>query len=323
MPNLHGRKANGIVNVAQNVLFSGDVQFNSGWGTLYYVDPTNGADTNDGLTPSYGFKSLRYALTIAGAFDTIFVKPAVPDTDGGDPTATTPDTAANWTVPYTSHNLSIVGAGAGRGRNPGYLTMLRGYVGLTTPTLYVKAPYVNLENLGLRGAAACTDGAVKFSFSNAGPDWSFGSTVYNCTFWKAGAAYGGALVMDAAWYMEVLKSTFVSCYKGIVIGASNSVPVGLHIADCTWQALAAEVSACIESSGAVTNILIERTAMNHALPSGGGSNKYIVFSSASTGEWMDSQIGATATTIGTNTTLNGVGYSKIYCGTNIGLATNA
>jgi hypothetical protein len=323
MPFLKGQDVDGYVQIDRNVRFMKSADINNSWNQTYYVDYDNGANTNSGLNSTIPFKDPRYALTVAGAYDVIYVRPRTPDTTGGDPAHITPDTAANWTVPYASHGLSIIGAGTGRGFSGAYGTSLKGYTGLTTPTLYVKAPLVNIENITWRGATACTAGVLKFSFANAGPDYSFGGTVYGNTFWKASSTMGGALVMDSAWYMSILKNHFMSCYKGIVIGASNSVPVGIHIADCTWQALTAEVSTCIESSGAVTNILIQRTAMNHVLPTAGGSNKFIVFAAASTGEWMDSQIGATATTIGTNTTLNGVGYSKIYCGINIGLATNA
>jgi len=68
---------------------------------------------------------------------------------------------------------------------------------------------------------------------------------------------------------------------------------------------------------------MEDLRMNHALPNTGSIKKFIAFAVASTGQFMNSTIGATATTAGTNTTLNGVGYSNIMCGTNIGLMTNA
>lgn len=323
MPHVRGPWSGGFIEVKDPVRFMKGIDLNHSWGSTWYVDYDNGSDASAGTSPAAAFQNPATAIAAASAWDVIYIKPRDPDTSGGDPNHITPATAANWTIASTKHGLSLIGAGAGRGYTQGYQASLKGYAGLTTPTLYVKAPFVSLENLSFRGATACTAGIVKFSFTNSGADQSFGSSLYNDTFWKASSTMGGALVMDAAWYMNILNSHFLSCYKGIVIGASNSVPVGIQIADCNWQGLTTEVSTCIESSGSVTNILIQRTYMNHALPAGGGSNKFIVFAAASTGEWMDSYIGATATTVATNTTLNGVGYSHIYVGSNAGLMTTA
>jgi hypothetical protein len=317
MPTLHGRKANGIVNVRQNTLFSGDVQFNSGWGTLYYVDPTNGADTNDGFSASYPFKTPRYALTIAGAFDTIFIKPAVPNSAGGDPTSITPDTAANWHVPYTSHGLSIIGCGVGHGLSGSYMTNLKGYTAvLSTPTLLVSAPYVNLENLTFRVGSTNTGGGlnIKGDFST---NLCFGNTVYNCTFWKApSTATTGGLCIDGAWYTSVINSHFVSCYVGLNLFASVSDPVGVNIVGCDWQGLTTEVSCDIYGNNKVINILMKDLVMNHALPAAGAPNLYVDFVAASTGMWAGGYIGATSSAVATNTTLNGVGYSGVLCGPN-------
>lgn len=323
MPLVKGYQADGYTNINKDVRFLGALSLGS-WGNSIFVDNDNGAEGNSGRSPSNAVKNLATAISNSSAGDVIYVRPRAPGTTtGGDPTSITPATGVNWVVPYALHGLSIIGCGTGHGKSGNYMTNLAGYSAITTPTLWVKAPFVNLENLNFRRGSS-TVAAAKFSFSDAGPDYSFGNTIYNCTFWQIGStAVNGALNLESSWHTSVLKSTFQKCYIGIYIGASNSVPVGLVIDECDFQGLAADVSADIFGYGAVTNILMKRLSMNHALPSAGAPNKFISFGAASTGEFMDSVIGATATAAATNTTLNGVGYSKIYCGTGVGLMAAA
>jgi len=84
------------------------------------------------------------------------------------------------------------------------------------------------------------------------------------------------------------------------------------IRGCDFQGLTADINCDIYSDGGVVNILITDCTFNHVLPTGGTHNLYIKFTSTSSGIFCNSFMGATATTVGTNTTLNGVTTSGVY-----------
>lgn len=303
--------SDGFLNVPRKVRFLDAVDFTTVWGDTYFVDYDNGSDSNNGLSPAKAFKNIRYALTVAGEWDVIYVRPRDPDSTGGDPAHISPDTAANWIVPYTSHGLRIVGSGKGGHQAAAYQTSLTGYAALTTPTLWIKAPYVSLENLTIRRNAS-TAGALKISSTGASSDYSFAATVYGCVLWQVASAANGAIVIDSAWYTTIEKSVLKACYNGISIAATTSVPKGVVIQDADFLGLTTDVSADISSVGAVTSILITRCNFNHALPAAGAPNKYVNIGAASTGLISNSYFGVADATIANSLTLNGITNSHLW-----------
>jgi hypothetical protein len=281
------------------------------WGKSFFVDYDNGGDGYSGRAPDASCKHLQSAIDMGEAGDVVYIRPRTPDTDGGDPANITPASTTNWTIPYTKHGMAIIGTGIGLGKSGNYQTGLQGSTA-TTPVFWTKAPFTVFENINWRRGSS-TEAVLKSSFSNAGPDWSFGCTVNNCTFWQVGStATAGALYLESAWHSSVLNCSFQKCSKGIYIGASNSVPVGLVIRGCDFQGLAADVIADIFASGAVTNILIDRCAFNHAVPTGGSPNRYVSIGAASTGLISNCSTGAVDATIADNMTLNSILYSNIW-----------
>lgn len=278
------------------------------WGRkIWFVDfdsGTTGAYGNDMLKPQKNLKTILDHSDF-GPGDGVFIKPRAPDVS--DPAAITPASATNWSIAVADYGVSLIGTG--RGPN-GYMTRLQGHASATTPTLSVNAAYVNLENLGLRRGGS-TSGIVKFTYTDPGTTYgSYGCKMSNCHVRLAQAA--GGVVIESAWYTELYNVVFSSCNVGLQIGASNSVPVEIIVDWCKWISAVGDVTADINTSGAVTRISISNFIMNHAVPSGGAPNRYVNIAAASTGLVANGFTGAVDPTVADNMTLNGVLYSNIW-----------
>jgi len=283
------------------------------WGNkVYFVDYDNGTATADGTNIKHPAKYLETVLSNVSEWDTVYIRPRDPDTTGGDPQAITPaSNAYNFYIPYTVHGVSLIGTGVGIPGVSAYQTRLQGHASTTSyPTLDVRSPFCNIENLGFRrGGSTAGNVWVK---TDASTRYSFASTFSNCHFRLGYSSSAAGLVIDSAWYTKVHNCTFSSCKGGIYIGAGHSVPVEIVIAGCDFIGLTSEIDTDIASSGAVTRILIKDCYFNHAIPAGGSTNKYIAFGATSTGLVANCYTGATAGTLATNMTLNGVKNAGIW-----------
>lgn len=300
--------ADGFEEIRRNIRFTKAAQVESDWGTRIFVDYDNGADANDGYSPSQALANLATAITKAAHGDIIYIRPRTPDYAGGDPASITPASATNWSITYLKYGLSLIGTGLGKGAAAAQQTVLKGYATPTTPTLDIKAAYCNIENLGFKAGAAGTDPMVRSK--GVAAYYVFGTTFYNCWF-RIGNAAGGLLI-DSSWYDQVIGCTFSGCVSGLIIGASISVPVGIVIRDCDFDAVIADVKSDISTTGAVTRILIDQCRFNHVLPTGGAPNKYINIASASTGLVSNSYFGVADATIANSLMLNGIGNSHLW-----------
>ena len=287
-------------------------RFGGWWGrNTWFVDYDNGTAGATGQDMRSPQKNLKTVLdhTDFAAGDAIYIRSRTPDTTGGDPAAITPATAANWSIAYGDHGVSLIGTGIGLGSSGSQQTVLQGHASVTaTPVLLIGAPYVTIENLGFKRGGSTVAG-VK-SLTDASTNYAFGTTYYNCWFRNITTGYG--LITDASWYDNILKCTFSGCSEGLSIQAGNSVPVGIVVRDCDFEALVATVKADISTSGAVARILIRDCYFNHAVPSGGLPNRYINVAAASTGLVANCYTGAIDPTVADNMTLNGILYSNIW-----------
>jgi hypothetical protein len=276
------------------------------WGRkIWFADfdsGTTGAYGNDMLKPQKNLKTILDHSDF-GAGDGVFIKPRAPDVSGGDPAAITPATAVNWSIANADHSVSLIGTGLG-----GYITRLQGHASVTaSPTLTVAAPFVNIENLGLRRGGS-TSGILKIL--SAAAAYNFGCVVCNCHIRLADSA--GGLIIESAWYTKVLNTIFSSCNVGLLIGSSVSEPAEIVSDGCHWISAVGDTTACIKTTGGVVRIDIRNFSMNHAVPSGGSPNRYVSIAAASTGLVSNGQTGAVDPTIADNMTLNGVLYSNIW-----------
>jgi len=314
MPLIQGTPKDGYLEIKENIRFRKGVDFISNWGKTYFVDFENGSDYHDGRSTFKALKNLAAAISKAAASDVIYIRPRGPELGsggagpyyGGDPGDITPATAANWIIPYTKYGLSLIGCGNHKSQ-----TCLQGYAALTgSPVLDIRAPYCNIENLAIKPGGSTT-GLISQKFLDSTVYQAWANTYYKVWLRNVDAQAAYSLNMDSGTYDEVIGCIFSGHPIGIQLSASNDVPKAIVIRGCIFDVLTASVKCDIYAPGAVARILITECNFPHVLPSGGSPNKYIVFSAASTGLFSNSFIGATTTTVATNTTLNGVGYSGI------------
>lgn len=287
-------------------------------GKAWFIDYDNGNEGYSGDNPGAPLKYLQTALTNCAQWDVIFHRPrTVSDVTGGSPTAITPQSTTNWTIAYTKQGVQIVGTSPGNGIGSKYTTCLQGAASGSTPAFKIKAPFVGVENLSFHRGSSGTSYAldIRGGGADTSTSYAFQNSVYNCIILDNDYSAGGkstGLHMDDAWYLQVEKCTFLDLGISIEIFATTTASQGVVIRDCDFLAKPANVKCDIYGNGAVTNILFDRLNFNHTIPSGGSPNLYISFGAASTGLFCNSWMGAAATTVATNTTLNGITTSGVY-----------
>jgi len=295
--------------------------FQGWWGDdVFFADFDSGTVGGGAKDPGEACKYLDTAITLAGPNDTIYVRPRAPEAGGvspyysSDPGDITPQVATtNWTIPYTHYGLSLIGTGIGVGSAGAQRTCLQGgsTSTATNPVLTLNAPFCNIENIGFKNGAS-TAALIYTKWANDSVTQGGMNSFYNVWFrnTKSAATFKG-LHMDSGNYDNVIKCTFSSCDFGIYLSSNNNETSQLVIRDCDFMGLPAEVDCDIYSVGGAKRVLITGCNFNHSIPTG-GTNKYVSFGATSTGLFSNSYLGAAATTVGTNTTLNGILYSHIY-----------
>jgi len=285
--------------------------------TVWFVDYDNGTTGAGGKKPSNAFKYLDTALSNALHGDVIYIRPRAPEAGaagagpyyGGDPGDITPQVAAtNWTIAYTQYGISLIGTGAGHGHSAMQQTNLQGGTSTSTPVLKINAPYVSIENLGIKPGSSTT-GLISQNFLDDTVYQAFANSYYNVWFRNVDAKAGYSLRIDSGSYDNVTGCYFTGHAMGISIYATSAATARLVIRGCDFETLAGTATGEIASNGAVYRILIDRCVFNHGVPTGGSPNKYIYFASTSTGIISDCYTGSADATVATNFTLNGVTYS--------------
>jgi hypothetical protein len=290
-----------------------------GWwgGDVFFVDYDGGSVGSAGKRPDDAIKHLADAIVLAGANDTIYVRPQPPKVGGdplyyeSDPKVIVPESTTNWTIPYTSYGLSLIGTGIGVGSASAQQACLQGASGATAtdPVISLNAPFCTIENIGIKSGAS----TASLVFANYWGDTAvqaFANSFYNVWFRNTLTSKG--LHINSGNYDNVIKCNFSSCLYGIYLETDNSETSSLIIRDCDFLGLIAEITCDIWSTGGAKRVLITKCNFNHALPTGGGVKLYISFGATSTGIFSDSYMGAAVTTIETNTTLNGIFHSGVW-----------
>jgi hypothetical protein len=199
-----------------------------GWwtGNAYFVDYDNGSNGNSGLEPTKAKKDLASAITSSVAGDVIYIRPRPVLAADTDPQYIVPSTAANWIVPRTHYNLSIIGAGPQLGSGQIHQTYLRGESTVTTATLNsstltVKAPYCSVENLAFHRGGN-TRSLLEFYGDGTSTANAWGSSANNCLFRFMNTSSFGAVHCLDSWYCGVYNSHFYRNQIGFWAHGSNS-----------------------------------------------------------------------------------------------------
>ncbi len=193
---------NGIMSRGVPITSSGVNNYHGWWDKkIWFVDGDVGSDgnTGKGMKKSQTLKSIGKAISQAGPYDTIYVKPRVPQSDASDPEVY----AEELVIPYAKNHLSIIGSV--HGHDTFYGPKLK--LGTADAVVDVYAPAFILENftvhrrssntkaIYLRGITgyATMAGSVASHISNCMiryastngiyVEWGYHSNINNCTFW--------------------------------------------------------------------------------------------------------------------------------------------
>ena len=279
---------------------------------VLFVDGDNGSNGNMGLAPDDAFATIQQALTVAGAWDTIYVFDKLPGTYGEDTVKYT----ENLYTLKTQTGLKIIGATAIRGR-PVRTCSIYGVSGVASPVLDVRNACLTLENLRFGVNTSTTYGV----FATDGEDsvrYAFNPIIYNCRF--AGFTNAGAAIRGVGLQgLQIYRSTFAGNYISINAVSSANTMTDVIIEGNLFSStnvapteISADIVIDLQGSG---YIAIIDNNFAHLLPTG-GTNRYISVADVREGIITGNNLGHSATlTAGTTGT-------GIVCPANVGRGMN-
>jgi len=297
----------------------GPTRFYGWWtGNAYFVDNTNGSNSNSGLEPGKAKLDLASAITAASAGDVIYIRPKAIVSAATDPTYITPATAANWTIPYAKYNLSVIGAGPQLGPGQIHMTYLRGHASVTTgtygsATLTVNAPYTSIENLAFHRGGN-TRALVEFHGDGLTTTAlnAFGSSVNNCEFRYGNASMTAGLYVVDSWYCGAYNCHFQRNNPvAIRFYGSVSTAVGNYVVGNIFDGVVADMSCYVNIAGLPDYSYIRDNFFNSAVPTAGLAKYIYNEAHVNTGLIANNYFGADLSTVttgivqGTNVTVVG------------------
>lgn len=249
------------------------------WANIWYVDGTNGNDSDVGNAPNRAFATIQAAVTAASRTDIILIRPKAMATGATDPS----DYAETIIIPADKDGLALIGINTGR--TQGGLPQIKKGSG-STALLTIRAPGCLIANLGFNGASA-TGGGILLD-DDSSTKTAIGTTIYNCHFKNCkgstatNAATGGAIQWAStgcAWQVLISSCRFYKNVGDIVLlGTSVSVPQDVIIENCVFSGPAASVDCQLYlAGGSGMNGVIVRDCEFPAMPAiGSGTNaRYI------------------------------------------------
>jgi hypothetical protein len=286
-----------------------------GWkvdSTTYFVDGTNGSDSNGGTSPDKAFATIQHAIDSADKHDVIYIFDQDLASSG---TGSTAKYTEDITVSKTKHNLSLIGAS----RLVGFPVRECGIQNATAvANLIVSAGSLTVENLRFSRGNSGTHGIWAESGEDT-TDYGHGAVIYNCRFTGfAGTAAGNAAIRGVGLQgMQIINCQFVDNYIDIWFVSSTGTATDLLIKNCLFSITA--VAATAKSADIVINtqgsgyVAIMGNCFAHIIPAA-GYTRYISiadtrqgcvsFNSFSTGYNNNLTIGAAGTACTIPTALN-------------------
>lgn len=259
----------------------GSVGFGMGYlSTTYFVDGVNGSDSQDGQSPEAAFVSVGKAISMADAWDVIYVLPKAWTSLGAVDTVPwvgTPyqESSTDLSVTYAKQGLAIIGVGHQGLIGPPYGTVIRGIAANTASLLKVHAPMVAIENLTFASASADSNvDGLEFNGETAlTSEGSLGS-VYNCHFHSCGkySGYeGGAVHATMVWGLTVDTCSFQGCRTGVGVHSAETTTGKFIVRNCDFfsrlgTASDIYVDISIYNLGS-TSVLITGNNFAHLIPS--------------------------------------------------------
>jgi hypothetical protein len=155
---------------------------------VLFVDGDNGSDIANGLSPKTAYKTLAKAIDVAGLDETIYVRPKKTTTNwdtlygASAPTGTYLENATITAL--TKSGLNIIGTGNGTGVQ-GKGVQWMGVSGIVSPTVEIRAAFVNVENIIFSPMAAqvtVASSVIRMYNVAASGGYAYGCSIINCGF---------------------------------------------------------------------------------------------------------------------------------------------
>ena len=225
-----------------------EISYISPFGTVRFVDGTNGSDTNNGESWGDALATIQAAVTASSAGDTIYIAAKTITAGATDPTSY----AESIIIPAAKTSLSLIGVSRGR-TQMGLPQIKPGGVTTGISLLTIRAGGCLIKNIGFNGnstAGAPINNGILLD-DDGSTKSACGTTIEDCHFKNcAGATVGdgrtgGAIVWSAnggAWQVRIKGNRF---YKNVcdvcLLGTSVSVPQDVVIEDNVFSGAAADV----------------------------------------------------------------------------------
>lgn len=258
----------------QHVTYTGGLSGENTSGTFYFVDGDNGNDANSGKSWEKAMKTIQAAVTAAGAYGTVYVKPKAMAAGATDPSSY----AETIIIPATHECLRIVGISFGR--TQGGLPQIKIGAG-STAMLTIRAPGCLIANLGFNGGSS-TGGGILLD-DDGSTKTAFGTTIAGCHFKNCvgstatNAATGGAIMWSSegnAWQVHIVGNRFYKNVGDVVLlGTGGSVPQDVVIENNVFSGPAANVDCNLYLAGGsgMDGVIIRNNEFS-CWPALGGTN---------------------------------------------------
>jgi hypothetical protein len=243
---------------------------------VWFVDGLLGSDQYDGADPETAFATVGKAISMAVAYDVIYVLDMGYDVSGGDPVPYTAVTT-NLSIAVGKNNLALVGVP--HNIHQVYGLQLKPVSASTTPILSVYAPLVSIENLCFNkrgdGVGSCV------YIIEDGTYGGTGVSLYNCHFRNAdmgSAAHttnAGVKLIGTKW-ADISRCYFFDCRNGVAQGSGTNTINFTTIRDCVFSAsVVANIDVDIllipGSSGQSAGHLVDNCRFVHDVPAFAGA----------------------------------------------------
>jgi len=202
------------------------------FGNVWFVNGNTGAgsDSNNGKSTQYPVATIGKAVSLASAYDTIYVKPVAPGTDASDPGVY----EENVEIPYAKHGMSLIGVHYG---NPAYGPKVRndaaGYVfDVLAPNTLISGFNVHRYNSNSGTGGIRLRGEATWE-TYAG---SQGSMIHNCAVrYAQDADSGGPGILIEGGLMSAVKGCFfTNCDTNIHVSGVGATR-GIQLVDCDFM----------------------------------------------------------------------------------------
>ena len=197
-------------------------RFANPWSTHYFVDGTDGNDSQDGTSPDNAFATIQAAVTASTGGDVIYIRPKVYTVGTGfaryeeDVTISMSTAAGSGTD--TLANKSLIGI-TQRGHPSDYLSVRWKYA--TATNLTIEAPGTHIENIGF--FAEDSTYAINIVNNAQTTLGGAGTSIYNCAFKGDPGIYA-----NGADELQIVNCRFQAKYDGTtsgieLVGSTNQV----------------------------------------------------------------------------------------------------